>query len=55
MILMPLTFSISTGLPVRFLSYLVIAVFCVDVKKVSPVIWLVGLLSAVNLLISMSR
>ena len=53
MILMPLTFSIATGLTVGFLSYILIAVFCGDLKKISPVMWVVGLLSAINLIVSM--
>lgn len=52
MILMPLTFSIATGLTVGFLSYILIGVFSGNAKKISPVMWVVGLLSAVNLAIS---
>ncbi|MGE4490346.1 MAG: NCS2 family permease, partial [Kiritimatiellales bacterium] len=52
MILMPLTFSISTGLTIGFLSYLLIGVLSGDIKKISPVMWVVGLLSAVNLMVS---
>ncbi|VGO16762.1 Adenine permease AdeP [Pontiella desulfatans] len=52
MILMPLTFSIATGLTVGFLSYILIAVCSGDFKKVSPVMWVVGLLSAINLAVS---
>ena len=55
MILMPLTFSIATGLTVGFLSYVLIAVFCGDLKKVSPVMWGVGVLSALNLIISVAH
>lgn len=51
MILMPLTFSIATGLTIGFLSYILIAVCSGDIKKVSPVMWVVGLLSALNLII----
>lgn len=52
MILMPLTFSIATGLTVGFLSYIIIAVFCGDWKRVSPVMWGVGGLSAMNLVVA---
>lgn len=52
MILMPLTFSIATGLTVGFLSYIIIAVFNGGLKKISPVMWVVGLLSAVNLAVT---
>jgi hypothetical protein len=33
----------------------VIAVFCGDLKKVSPVMWGVGVLSALNLVISVAH
>jgi len=52
MLLMPLTFSIATGLTIGFLSYIIIAVFCGDGKKISSVMWVVGLLSFVNLYVS---
>lgn len=55
MILMPLTFSIATGLTIGFLSYIIIAVFCGDFKIISPVMWCVGLLSAINLVISVGH
>jgi AGZA family xanthine/uracil permease-like MFS transporter len=55
MILMPLTFSIATGLTVGFLSYVIIAVCCGDLKKISPVMWVVGLLSAINLAVSVAN
>ncbi len=55
MILMPLTFSIATGLTVGFLSYIIISVFSGGFKKISPVMWVVGLLSAINLAITMTR
>lgn len=55
MILMPLTFSIATGLTIGFLSYIIISLFSGDLKKISPVMWVVGLLSAVNLIVSASN
>ena len=55
MILMPLTFSIATGLAIGFLSYVIIAVCCGDMKKISPVMWGVGLLSAINLAITVAH
>ncbi len=55
MILMPLSFSIATGLTVGFLSYVLIAVFCGEWKKISPVMWGVGLLSAINLAVTMAH
>lgn len=55
MLLMPLTFSIAMGLTIGFLSYIAIAIFCGDFKKVSPVMWVVGVLSAVNLVVSVGH
>ena len=52
MLLMPLTFSIAMGLTVGFLSYIAIALFSGNMKKISVVMWAVGLLSALNLWIS---
>jgi AGZA family xanthine/uracil permease-like MFS transporter len=52
MILMPLTFSIATGLTVGFISFILISIFSGDIKKISPVMWVVGLLSAINLFVS---
>ncbi|MBU0479516.1 MAG: NCS2 family permease [Proteobacteria bacterium] len=54
-VLMPLTFSIATGLTVGFLSYVVISALSGRAKEVSPVMWLIGLLSLVNLLITSSN
>ncbi|WP_372808786.1 NCS2 family permease [Pontiella sp.] len=55
MILMPLTFSIATGLTIGFLSYILIAICCGEFKKISPVMWVVGLLSAINLVVSVTH
>lgn len=55
MILMPLTFSIATGLTMGFLSYIIIALFSGEIKKISPVMWVVGLLSAINLVVTVSH
>lgn len=52
MLLMPLTFSIATGLTIGFLSYIIIAIFCGDAKKISSVMWVVGFLSVINLCVS---
>ena len=53
MILMPLTFSISTGLTIGFIFYILIAVFSCDAKNLSKVMWVVGALSVVNLWVIM--
>ncbi len=55
MILMPLSFSIATGLTVGFLSYVIIAICCGEWKKISPVMWIVGLLSAINLAVTVAH
>jgi len=54
MILMPLSFSIATGLTVGFLAYMIIAVCSGEAKKISIVMWIVGALSAVNLAVTMA-
>lgn len=51
MILMPLTFSIATGLAVGFIAYIIISLFGGDAKKISPVMWVVGVLSVINLVV----
>ncbi|MBW1897915.1 MAG: NCS2 family permease [Deltaproteobacteria bacterium] len=51
-ILMPLTFSISTGLTIGFLSFVIIAAFSGEIKKISSVMWVIGLFSAINLFIA---
>lgn len=51
-VLMPLTYSISTGLVFGFLSYIVIAVASGDWRKVNPVLWGIGALSLLQLLIT---
>ena len=55
MILMPLTFSISTGLTVGFLAYILIALCCGETRRISPVMWVVGLLSAINMAVTVAR
>ena len=51
-VMMPLTYSISTGLQFGFLSYIIIAVAGGNTRKVHPVMWGIGALSAVDLAIS---
>ena len=52
MILMPLTFSIATGLTLGFLSYILISALSGQAKKISVVMWIIGALSLINLLVS---
>ena len=50
-ILMPLTFSIATGLTVGFLAYTLINILSGDFKRISIVMWVIGILAAVNLVL----
>lgn len=49
-ILMPLTYSISTGITFGFISYAVIEVLSGKVKTVKPTMWIIVALSTVELL-----
>ena len=49
MIAMPLTYSISNGIAIAFCTYALIKIFTGKVEGVSPAIWLVAVLSAINL------
>jgi AGZA family xanthine/uracil permease-like MFS transporter len=51
MIAMPLTFSISNGIAIAFITYALIKICTGKVEGVSPAIWLVAVLSAINLYI----
>jgi len=51
-ILMPFTNSISTGLTFGFLTYIFICIGSGKFRKISIVMWAIGLLSLMNLLIS---
>ncbi len=51
-ILMPLTYSISTGLTFGFLSYIIINTFSGNIKKISPTMWIIGVLSSIDLYIT---
>jgi adenine/guanine/hypoxanthine permease len=54
-LLMPFTSSISTGLAFGFLSHVILEVITGNYRKVSPVLWIIALLSAVNLGIDFFR
>jgi adenine/guanine/hypoxanthine permease len=49
-ILMPLTYSISTGITFGFISYAVIEIISGKVKTVKPTMWIIVVLSTVELL-----
>jgi AGZA family xanthine/uracil permease-like MFS transporter len=48
---MPLTYSISTGLSLGFMSYVIVSVAAGDIKKVKPTMWVIALLGLLNLLV----
>ncbi len=50
-IMMPLTYSISTGLSFGFLSFIVVHVGTGEYNKVSPVLWAIGGLSLLSLMV----
>lgn len=49
-ILMPLTYSISTGIAFGFISYVAVSIFSGDLKKIKPTMWFIGVLSVVELI-----
>ncbi len=48
MMFMPLTYSIAEGLAFGFLTYIFTHVITGEFKKISPMMWLIGLLSLLN-------
>ena len=50
-IMMPLTYSISTGLSFGFLSFIVVHIGTGEYNKVSPVLWGIGGLSLLSLIV----
>lgn len=54
-LLMPFTSSISTGLAFGFVSYVILKLLLGQYKKISFILWLIALLSAVNLIIDLFR
>jgi AGZA family xanthine/uracil permease-like MFS transporter len=50
-IIMPSTGSISTGLTFGFLSYILVKILSGNLKDIPMVLWIIGLLSLVNLII----
>ncbi len=51
-ILMPLTYSISTGISFGFASYVMIMVAVGKIRNISPVMWIIGILSALDIVLS---
>jgi len=50
-IMMPLTYSISTGLSFGFLSFIVVHIGTGEYNKISPVLWIIGGLSLLSLMV----
>lgn len=50
-IMMPLTYSISIGLSFGFIGYIVAHVAAGEMKKINIALWIIGLLSLINLMV----
>ena len=48
---MPLTYSISIGLSFGFISYIIMHVIAKEYNKISPILWVIGTLSIINLIV----
>ena len=53
-VLMPLTYSISLGLTFGFLFWTILTAVSGNIQKIHPVMWIVAILSALNLWISLA-
>ncbi len=51
LILMPLTYSISYGLSFGFLSYILVHICTKEFSKISPTLWIIGVLCVINLVL----
>jgi AGZA family xanthine/uracil permease-like MFS transporter len=54
LLLMPLTYSISSGIAYGFASYVVLCVFTKNTDKVHPYMWGIGLFSIIEIVLSQS-
>ena len=52
MITMPLTYSISNGIALAFISYALIKIFTGKISNTSPAIWLIAVLSVTSFLVA---
>ena len=52
MISMPLTYSISNGIALAFVSYALIKLFTGKFSKTSPAIWLIAILSVISFVVA---
>ncbi|MGL4568858.1 MAG: solute carrier family 23 protein, partial [Fusobacteriaceae bacterium] len=50
-IMMPLTYSISIGLSFGFISYITAHVAAGEIKKINMTLWIIGILSFINLVV----
>ncbi|MGL5777135.1 NCS2 family permease [Cetobacterium sp.] len=50
-ILMPMTHSIAIGLSFGFISYIIINVACKEYDKISKTLWIIGILSFINIIL----
>ncbi len=48
---MPLTYSIATGISLGFISYIIISSASGNIKRISPVLWVIGALATINLVV----
>lgn len=51
-LLMPLTYSISIGLCFGFISYILMHIVSKETNKISITLWIIGVLSVINLILS---
>ncbi|PIE74790.1 MAG: guanine permease [Deltaproteobacteria bacterium] len=51
-ILMPLTYSISMGLAVGFVSYCILGLFAGKIKEIHPLMWGIGIFSFVDIILN---
>lgn len=50
-VMMPFTYSISTGLSFGFLTYIITHVVAGEAKKIHPVLWIIAILCVVNFIL----
>ncbi|MGL5955185.1 MAG: NCS2 family permease, partial [Brevinema sp.] len=51
-VMMPLSYNIAIGLSFGFISYIVMHVIEKEYKKISPILWIIGILSVVFLMLA---
>lgn len=48
---MPLTYSIATGISLGFISYILINAFTGKISKITPILWIIGVMSVISLVV----